>query len=80
MKKQTTLLRRVGTQPRRKMRGKLAKAIRRYVRETHQFLSATPGYQREYEGGTVTLDPRCQRQLVQKMKRNYIKRRYYGHG
>jgi hypothetical protein len=60
------------------MRGKLAKAIRRYVRETHGMMSKVPMYRREYEGGTVALDPRCQRSLVQRMKRNYIKRRYYG--
>ena len=57
------------------MRGRLAKAIRRYVRETYPFLSTTPGYNREYEGGPVTLDPRCQRFMSQGMKRSYKKRR-----
>ncbi len=57
------------------MRGKLAKTIRQYVRDTHGFMSAVPMYRREYEGGPITLDPRCQRALVQRMKRSYIKRR-----
>lgn len=58
------------------MRGKLAKAIRRYVRETHAFMSEANMYNSEYEGGgTVTLDPRCQRALVQHMKRNYKQNR-----
>lgn len=56
------------------MRGKLAKAIRRYVRETYAFMPAAAGYQRDYEGGPITLDPRCQRHLVQYMKRQHKKR------
>ena len=62
------------------MRGKLAKAFRKYVRETYPYLATTNGYLQRGEGGTVTLDPRCQRQLVQHMKRTYVKRRYYGNG
>lgn len=60
------------------MRGRLAKAIRRHVRTMYPFMSTAPMYRQEYEGGTVTLDPRCQRQLTQHMKRKYIKERYYG--
>lgn len=60
------------------MRGKLAKAMRQYVRDVYKFMPVTPMYQRLYEGGTVTLDPRCQRHLVQHMKRTYKKQRRQG--
>jgi hypothetical protein len=60
------------------MRGKLAKQIRQYVRDVYKMMPATPMYQRLYEGGPVTLDSRCQRHLVQFMKRNYKKRRRLG--
>lgn len=60
------------------MRGKLAKAMRQYVRDVYKFMPVTPMYQRLYEGGTVTLDPRCQRHLYRKMKKAYKKQRRQG--
>jgi hypothetical protein len=52
------------------MRGTVAKAIRRYVRETYPFLSEKPLHIR-LPNGQIKLAPQCQRERVQELKRLY---------
>jgi hypothetical protein len=54
------------------MRGKKAKAMRRYTRERFPFLSQEAIYRLgEYGTQTVVLAEQCQRAVYQKIKRSY---------
>ena len=53
------------------MRGTKAKAMRKYVRDTFPFLSASPLYRRRGTLGTAVLAEQCQRAMYMRIKRAY---------